>query len=479
MASMMITAAALSPASSVPQRRQIPGGYGWPVIGPLSDRLKYYWFEGPNKFFESRVKKYESTVYRVNVPPSFPFFIGVNPRVVAVLDVAAFAHLFDMDLVEKRNVLVGEFMPSTSFTGGMRVCAYLDTSNSNHAQVKGFIMEILKQSSSIWTPSIITSLNAMWESIDASFSDNSLVSAIEPIQKFLFSFLCRSLLGADPTTVKEINDRGHAMIDTWLALQLAPTVVLNRFQPLEEIFLHSFAYPFWLVKSNYEKLANFIESQAEPALQQGQSEFRLTKEEAIHNLLFMLGFNAFGGFSLFFISLLNNLGEHKNVHPQLRQEVREKLSGNDINIEAVMQMDLVLSFVYETLRLSPPVPLQYGRARKDFDLKSHDNIYEIKKGELLCGYQPLVMKDPKIFDQPEEFVFDRFSKANGGYDLLKYLYWSNGPQIGLDGPLISNKQCPGRDFVPLAAAMFLAYMFKRYDEIGISGSNIIVLDKAK
>lgn len=269
-------------------------------------------------------------------------------------------------------------------------------------------------------------------------------------------------------------------MDKWLGLQLLPVIPINLVQPLEEIFLHSFSYPFWLVKSDYEKLVSFVENGAKEALERAQTEFNLTKEEAIHNLLFTLGFNAFGGFSLFLISLLTSLGEQKpSVLDELRKEVRAKLTNNVLSFETVKEMELVNSFVYETLRLNPPVPQQFGRARKDFDLSSHDAVFGIKKGELLCGYQPLVMRDPKIFENPEEFVYNRFTKEKGGNALLQYLFWSNGPQTGTHGPSASNKQCAARDAVPQTAAVFLAYLFQRYDEISISSTNVTVLTKAK
>ncbi|KAJ8424908.1 hypothetical protein Cgig2_007633 [Carnegiea gigantea] len=114
--------------------RTIPGSYGLPVVGPLSDRLNYFWFQGPETFFRTRADKYKSTVFRTNVPPCFPFFAGVNPNVIALLDCQSFSHLFDMEVVDKKNILVGDFMPSVKFTGGVRVCAYLDPTEEDHAK---------------------------------------------------------------------------------------------------------------------------------------------------------------------------------------------------------------------------------------------------------------------------------------------------------------------------------------------------------
>ncbi|XP_037491479.1 linolenate hydroperoxide lyase, chloroplastic-like [Jatropha curcas] len=122
-----------SPSPSLPLRK-IPGSYGWPLLGPISDRLDYSWFQGPETFFKKRIEKYKSTVFRTNVPPTFPFFTDVNPNVVAVLDCKSFSHLFDMEVVEKKNVLVGDFMPSLKFTGNIRTSVYLDPSEPEHGK---------------------------------------------------------------------------------------------------------------------------------------------------------------------------------------------------------------------------------------------------------------------------------------------------------------------------------------------------------
>lgn len=210
-------------------------------------------------------------------------------------------------------------------------------------------------------------------------------------------------------------------------------------------------------------------------VQRGETEFGLSEEETIHNLLFVLGFNAFGGFSVFLPILIGTIAsDTTGLQERLRKEAREN-GGPSLTFHSVIEMPLVQSVVYETLRLNPPVPLQYARARKDFELSSHESVYNIKKGELLCGYQSLVMRDPKIFDEPESFKPERF--MGQGRDLLSHLYWSNGPQT--ESPSASNKQCAAKDYVPLTACLILAHMFRRYDSITGSSSSITAVQKAK
>ncbi|KAM0975397.1 hypothetical protein ACFX13_018722 [Malus domestica] len=52
-------------------------------------------------------------------------------KIIAVLDCKSFSYMFDMELVEKKNVLVGDFMPSVKFTDDLRTCAYLSTTDPN------------------------------------------------------------------------------------------------------------------------------------------------------------------------------------------------------------------------------------------------------------------------------------------------------------------------------------------------------------
>lgn len=119
-------------------------------------------------------------------------------------------------------------------------------------------MDILKRSSGIWASELVSNLDTMWDNIETTLSNSKSAGYVFPLQVFLFNFLCKALAGADPSADAKIADSGYAMLDRWLALQLLPTLSIGVLQPLEEIFLHSFAYPFFLVSGDYNNLYNFI-----------------------------------------------------------------------------------------------------------------------------------------------------------------------------------------------------------------------------
>ncbi|KAK1275369.1 hypothetical protein QJS04_geneDACA000812 [Acorus gramineus] len=473
------------PPPAVLPLKPIPGTYGPPLLGPLRDRLDYFWFQGADTFFRKRATTHKSTVFRTNIPPTFPFFVGTNPEVVALVDCASFASLFDSSLVDKTDVLIGPYTPSLSFTGGTRVCVYLDVTDPKHTKVKSFCMDLLKRSSKVWASEFLNALDTMWTTIEGDLekvSGKGGAGFIVPLQRCIFRFLCKALAMADPEKVKEIDEYGFAMLDKWLAVQLLPTTGTGVIpQPLEEIFLHSFPLPFLLVKNDYLKIYEFLRTQGKDVVDNAVSEYGLSTEEAINNILFVLGFNAFGGFSVFFPKLITTIGsDETGLQEKLREEVR-RVVGTDgvLDLKKVREMELVTSTVRELLRLNPPVPLQYGRARRDFTLSSNEASFEVKQGELLCGYQPLAMRDAKVFEDPERFVPDRFVEAKGGRELLEYLYWSNGRETGT--PSVENKQCAAKDYVVGTACLFVAYLFTRYDGFRCEPSSfsISAVEKAR
>lgn len=424
-------------------------------------------------------------MFRANIPPTFPFFLGVDPRVVAVVDAAAFTALFDPALVDKRDVLIGPYVPSLAFTRGTRVGVYLDTQDPDHARTKAFSIDLLRRAARNWAAELRAAVDDMLAAVEEDLNrapDPAAASAsyLIPLQKCIFRFLCKALVGADPAADGLVDRFGVYILDVWLALQLVPTQKVGVIpQPLEELLLHSFPLPSFVVKPGYDLLYRFVEKHGAAAVSIAEKEHGISKEEAINNILFVLGFNAFGGFSVFLPFLVMEVGKPG------RDDLRRRLGGGAPRAgrrrrrrgrvrggegDGAGAVDGVRGAPD-----APPVPLQFGRARRDFVLRSHGGAaYEVGKGELLCGYQPLAMRDPTVFDRPEEFVPERFL-GDDGEALLQYVYWSNGPETGEPSP--GNKQCAAKEVVVATACMLVAELFRRYDDFECDGTSFTKLDK--
>ncbi|KFK32912.1 hypothetical protein AALP_AA6G305300 [Arabis alpina] len=444
--------------------RPIPGNYGLPIIGPIKDRLDYFYNQGSQEFFKSRIRKHNSTIFRVNMPPGG--FIAENPQVVALLDGKSFPILFDVDKVEKKNLFTGTYMPSTELTGGYRVLSYLDPSEPNHSKLKNLIFFLLKNSRTRIFPEFQSTYTTLFEIIEKDLAANGKANFNTPGDAAAFEFLARSMYGKNPMDTKLGSD-APKLISKWVLFNLHPLLTLGLPKLVEDSLLHTFRLPSSLVKSDYNRLYEFfLESSSGEILNEAE-RLGISREEACHNLLFTTCFNTWGGMKILFSNLVKRIGRSgTKIQIRLAEEIRSviKSNGGEITMRGIEQMDLTKSVVYECLRIEPPVASQYGRAKKDLVIESHDAAFKVKAGEMLYGYQPFATKDPKIFEKAEEFVAERFV-GEEGEKLLKYVVWSNGPET--ENPTVENKQCAGKDFVVLVARLFVVEIFRRYDSFDI------------
>lgn len=443
--------------------RKIPGKYGLPFVGPVADRLDYFYNQGRDEFFKSRSQKYQSTVFRANMPPG-PF-IASNPRVIVLLDGKSFPVLFDVTKVEKKDLFTGTFMPSTDLTGGYRMLSYLDPSEPHHGKIKSLIFFLLKSRRDHVIPEFQSSYTELFETLESELAAKGKSSFGEANDQAAFKFLSRALYGTNPADTK-LGLEGPGLIQKWVLFQISPILVLGLPRFMEELVIHSFRLPPFLVKSDYQRLYEFFYESSGHVLDEAE-RVGISREEACHNLLFATCFNSFGGMKILFPNMLKLIGRAGvKLHTQLAREIRTavKSNGGKVTMAAMEQMPLMKSVVYESLRIEPPVALQYGKAKRDFVIESHDAAYEVKVGEMLFGYQPFATKDPKIFERAEEFVPDRFV-GEEGERLLKHVLWSNGHET--ESPTVGNKQCAGKDLVVMFSRLLVVELFRRYDSFEI------------
>ncbi|KAK6131913.1 hypothetical protein DH2020_034350 [Rehmannia glutinosa] len=459
-----------SPISELPIR-QIPGDYGLPFIGPIKDRFNYYYTQGELQFFKARIEKYQSTVFRCNMPPG-PF-MARDPRVICLLDAVSFQTLLDNSKVEKKDVLDGTFMPSTRVSG-LRLSGPVRTKPRNS---QGLLSILTLQKHDLFIPLFLQTLSGLFSGLEDEISAKGSSNFNDLNDTASFEFVFRLLCDKSPLET-DIGPKGPKLVDLWIFCQLAPLITLgSKFIPnfLEDLLLHTIPLPFFVVKSNYNKLYDAFYKSAGSILDEAE-KLGLKRDEACHNLVFLAGFNAYGGMKALFPSLIKWVGTAgEDLHRRLADEIRAVVKKSGVTFTALNEMSLTKSVVYEALRIEPPVPYQYAKAKHDFKIQNHDSSFLIKKGEMLFGYQPIVTKDPKIFENPDEFVPDRFVGENE--KLIEYVYWSNGRQT--EDPTVGNKQCPAKDLVVILCRLMLVEFFLKYDtfevEIGkiLLGSSVV------
>ncbi|XP_027091642.1 allene oxide synthase-like [Coffea arabica] len=448
--------------------REIPGSYGLPFIGPIKDRLDYFYNQGEVQFFSTRAQKYKSTVFRSNMPPG-PF-ISSNSKVIVMLDGNSFPVLFDISKVEKKNLFTGTYMPSTKLTGGYRILSYLDPSEPKHTKLKNLLFFLLSNRKDHVIPEFHKSYTELFDSIDKEIAAKGRVTFDQ--DGAAFRFLGRAYYGADPAD-SSLGQDGPTLINKWVLFSLHPIASLGLPKFIEDPLLHTFPFPPCFVQKDYRKLYDFINANSTFVLDEAERN-GIPRDEAAHNLVFATCFNTFGGIKVLFPNLMKWIGQAGvELHKKLVQEIRSAIesAGGTLTTQALENMPLTKSVVYETLRIEPPVPYQYGKAKIDLTIESHDARFEVKKGEMLFGYQPFATRDPEIFERPEEFVPDRF--VGGGEELLKYVLWSNGPET--ESPTVNNKQCPGKDFIGFISRLFVVEIFRRYDTFEIEVVKVTAL----
>ncbi|XWS40364.1 hypothetical protein CRYUN_Cryun18bG0134800 [Craigia yunnanensis] len=442
--------------------KPVPGEYGHHFFGALRDRLAYFYHEGRDKFFENRIQKHQSTIFKINMPPG-PF-ISSSARVICLLDAISFPVLFDTSKVEKRDVLDGTFLPSLAFTGGHRVCAYLDPSEPKHTSLKSLFLSTLAARHNKFIPLFQTGLSELFNELEAKISSKKEAYFNTLSDTMSFNYVFRLFCDKNPGETK-IGSKGPKLVDKWLLLQLAPLGSLGLLPNLlcyfEDLLLRTFTFPFFLVKSDYKKLYDVFYEFGSSVLDEAENKFGIERDEACHNLVFLAGFNAYGGMKVLFPGLIKWVAlAGQELHKKLADEIRTVVKAEGgVSLSALNKMVLTRSVVYEFLRIDPPVPFQYGKAKVDLVVQSHDAAFEIKKGEMIFGYQPFATKDARVFENPEEFVADRF--VGEGERLLKYVYWSNERETV--NSTAENKQCAGKDLVLLLCRVLLGELFLRYD----------------
>nr|XP_011464854.1 PREDICTED: cytochrome P450 71A1-like [Fragaria vesca subsp. vesca] len=151
---------------------------------------------------------------------------------------------------------------------------------------------------------------------------------------------------------------------------------------------------------------------------------------------------------------MSELFKHPSVMKKLQNEVRG-IVGNKQNIiteDDLGGMNYLKAVIKETLRLHPPAPLLFPRmASQDATV----NGYNIKRGTLVFVNAWKIGRDPKSYNDPEEFKPERFLSNVVDYrgtDDFQFIPFGAG-----------RRGCPGIQFAMAVQEIALANLIHKFD----------------
>ncbi|XP_004152576.3 cytochrome P450 71A1-like [Cucumis sativus] len=146
---------------------------------------------------------------------------------------------------------------------------------------------------------------------------------------------------------------------------------------------------------------------------------------------------------------------NRNTMKKVQQEIRTIVGKNKKKIETmdINKMEYMKCVIKESLRLHPPVPLLVPRETTDMvDIEG----YRVRAGTSVLVNVWAIQRDPKIWENPNQFIPERFMEENKSIDFK-----------GSDFELVpfgsGRRKCPGIGFGIAASECVLVNLLYWFD----------------
>ncbi|KAL9988425.1 hypothetical protein ACROYT_G002868 [Oculina patagonica] len=396
--------------------KEVPGKDGWKFFHIVELVMKGH------GYFYKRRDKYKCSVFKVNM--------GVKG--IHICDRKGIKVLFDMEKIYKQPAfgrlnynmcLLDGYTPSM-FSNGVA-----------HEKQKTFLMQICKiaQQSKIFEKSVklIKEYSTIWQNEDPQMKSTWEQS----IMNLTSDIFTEAFFGVrvDP------NAMYSCLKGSW-----------NKGRTLRRA----------LAGASHLK-QSFRESPVITEIFRTAADAGVTEDQALMDILFMLNFNSYGGVSGALRTCMARLYVLEPDYKQkMRNEIITVLSNQELSEEAFKEMPHLQNFILEVLRMHPPVPVFFGRARDDFILHSESGKFIVKKDELLVANVHMAHRDESIFDQPDKFLPSRFENEA----LVDHIIFGYGPFH--EEPTPQNHHCPGQGITLTVLKVAVSYILL-YCEFGL------------
>ncbi|KAJ4753067.1 cytochrome P450 family 71 polypeptide [Rhynchospora pubera] len=149
---------------------------------------------------------------------------------------------------------------------------------------------------------------------------------------------------------------------------------------------------------------------------------------------------------------MSELIRNHRVMQKAQSEVRELLRGcTTINESDLVRLNYLHLVIKETLRLHPPVPLLLPRQCRE---TCRILEYDIPKGATVLVNVWAIGRDPKYWEDPEEFKPERFATSNVDFRGTDFQFLPFGS---------GRRMCPGTSFGLASLELALATLLYHFD----------------
>jgi cytochrome P450 len=155
------------------------------------------------------------------------------------------------------------------------------------------------------------------------------------------------------------------------------------------------------------------------------------------------------------------LSQHPEVEQKLREELSQALGGRTPQLEDLPRLPYIDKVVKESMRLYPPAWSLARTVVKEIELAG----YRLPVGANVVMSQWILHRDPRFFEQPEQFNPDRWT-AEAAQHLPKFAYFPFG-----GGPRL----CIGASFAMMEANLLLAAIAQRFQLRLVPGHPVAAL----
>jgi cytochrome P450 len=142
---------------------------------------------------------------------------------------------------------------------------------------------------------------------------------------------------------------------------------------------------------------------------------------------------------------LTLLAQHPRIAADLYAELRQHLTGMTLSLDAVSRLPLLDAVVKESMRVLPPVPLQWRVAMRDTTIQGHS----VRAGSRVMLSALMTNRAPDLYPEPERFRPERWSTISPS--VYEYCAFGAGPRA-----------CLGYSFGVSMVKLGLAAILMRY-----------------